>query len=171
MIDGTPVLSGTGSRSLEAAPQNVRDLAEARVRALLDATDPRAIILSGLSEGFDKVLALAALQLGRRLWCAIPSTGYADYYWRRKSLTGQDMTPLFNQIVADSWKVTYVAEDVYSTRALYIGGVHVNFLRNQFMVDHGDAFAVWDPSTPGTADCLRRIQTAQKPYKILSEGT
>jgi hypothetical protein len=61
-------------------------------------------------------------------------------------------------------KIEYT-QDLYKTSQLKVGGVHVNFLRNQQMVDLADYFVVYDPSSSGTRDCVQRIQKAGKPWK------
>lgn len=165
------IVAGTGSRSLQDADNATKRAAMGLVTRCLHARlseHPGLIVMSGMAEGFDKALALTAIDLGIRLWAAVPNSGYAAYYWGRNSLTGTDQSRLFADIVRRAWRVTYVMEDIYEASGLYLDGQHSNFVRNDFMVDTADEFLVWDPSSKGTADCLVSIRRARKPYEVLS---
>jgi len=67
----------------------------------------------------------------------------------------------FEALLAEAESVVYVCE------TLYVHGVHSNFVRNTYLVNNGDEFVVGRPITTGTANCLRQIQAASKPYVIL----
>ena len=167
------VIAGTGSRSLQQANTETKMEAKARVMAEIEASKANhgdnLVIMSGMAEGFDKLIALCAIEQEVKLWCAIPNKGYADYYWGRNSLTGQNQMAAFNAIVANAWRVTYVFEDVHHKHTgLHINGRHSNFVRNDYMVAQGNAFWVWDPTSSGTRDCLDSIKAAGKPYRVLS---
>jgi hypothetical protein len=174
-LDGTVtdfVVAGTGSRSLRVADRAVQVEAMERCTAALEDREAvhgdRLVVMSGMAEGFDELIAVVALRLGIRLWVAIPNRGYLAYYWGRESQLGRDRTAEAQAIVGRAVRVTHVMEDVHNTTALKIGGMHANFWRNLFMVEQASEFLVWDPTSKGTAHCLREIQKAGKPYKILS---
>lgn len=168
MIEHEYVLAGTGSRSLRTAPADVRTEAASRVGKLLrDRLAERGaelIVVSGMAEGFDHLLAAKAVDLGIDLWCVIPHRGYGDYYWRRNSVTGRDQSAEFCRLLDSAQRVTYVCDSIY------VNGEHSNFVRNRWMVDTADEFAVWNPAFPGTKHCLAAIKRAKLPYVDLSEG-
>lgn len=167
------IVAGTGSRSLQSADieakKEAHGIVTAELTRLRDKYGDDLIIMSGMAEGFDKLLAIAALELGIKLWCAIPSKGYGSYYWGQKSLTGKDQLKQFNELISKAEHVTYVDKVTPGMQGLYRDGKHVNFIRNEFMVFTANAFLVWNPSSKGTAHCLAEIRKADKPYKILSK--
>lgn len=166
------VVAGTGSRSLQTAPIDVKraaaDLVTARLTDLHAERGDYLIVMSGMALGFDKLLAVTAIKLGIPLWCAIPNRSYGHYHWRQHSVTGHDEHAEWARITSHAHRITHVMEDVHGTGGLYLNGVHSNFVRNQFMVDTADQFLVWDPTSRGTAHCLAAIKRAGKPYEILS---
>lgn len=168
------VIAATGSRSLQAEPASTKEAAARRVRSFIrdaQAAHGPVCVMSGMAEGFDKVVALTAIRMRVPLWCAVPNRGYGAYYWGRKSLTGRNRLPEFNLILDQAWRVTYVMEDVHRTRGLYLAGRHSNFVRNDFMVERGAEFMVWDSGSAGTRDCLASIVMAGKRYTRLDIET
>lgn len=166
------IVAGTGTRSLQTINPTmkliVKFIVMSELRRLKAKYGNRLVIMSGMAEGFDKLLALCAIELDIRLICAVPNKGYANYYWRDHSLTGKNMLSEFSDIIAKAEKVVYVMEDVHKTNRLYLNGRHSNFIRNDYMVEQGHAFLVWDPSTSGTRDCFASIKRTNKPFKILN---
>lgn len=166
------IVAGTGSRHLQSAATSVKADATRRTRAEVRELHARygddLVIMSGMAEGFDKLIALTALREGIPLWCAVPSRGYGAYYWGRASLTGTDRLGEFRAILAAASWTTYVMEDVHHTGALYLHGVHANNLRNLWMVEQAGAFVVWNPTTTGTRHCVEAIERAGKPYRVIS---
>ena len=167
------VVAGTGSRNLQTASVEDKKAAHGIVTAelnrLRDKYGDDLIIMSGMAEGFDKLLAIVAIELGIKLWCVIPNKGYGSYYWGQKSLTGKNQLKQFNELVNKAEHVTYVDKVTPGMQGLYRDGKHVNFIRNEFMVFSAHAFLIWDPSTRGTAHCFAEIRKAGKPYKILNQ--
>lgn len=179
------IVPGTGARELQSADvftkRKVVEAIDENQLALKDEHGDRLVIMSGMAEGFDKAHALRALHNNIRLWLAIPTKDYADYYWGRNSLTGLNMMDEFNAIKDAAEKVTYVKEDVHgiTDAGVYLNveegtaswnkshGPHANMVRNDYMVLMGNRFLVWDPQSPGTRDCLASIRTAGKPYVLL----
>jgi hypothetical protein len=166
------IVAGTGSRSLQVADNATKryalDAVTLRLRERLSVHGDRLVVMSGMAEGFDSALALAGLKLGIRVWAVVPNRGYGPYSWGEHSTTGTPRLPAFQAILDQSWKVTYVMEDVHRTELLYLNGVHANFVRNDFMVEQAHEFLVWDPRSKGTAHCFAAIKRAGKPYEILS---
>lgn len=160
------VLAGTGSRSLRVADRAVQVDAMERVTAALESRQAehgnRLVVMSGLAEGFDELLAVVALRLGIRLWAAVPNRGYLAHYWGRESQLKRDRLPEAQAILDQAWKVAYVMEDIHGTTALKLDGLHANFWRNQFMVDQAEDFLVWIPTSTGTAHCVKAIKAAGK---------
>jgi hypothetical protein len=160
------VLAGTGSRGLRTASPEVRAHAATQVnnrlgKAFAERGD-YLIVMSGMAEGFDHLLAAIALKLGIPLWCAIPNKGYGHHYWHRNSVTGSSQFAEWCRILDSAHRVTYVMEDVHGTSELYLNGLHSNFVRNAWMVEQADDFLVWDPSSKGTAHCVKAIRGAGK---------
>lgn len=138
-------------------------------------------VICGMAEGFDKLMLIAAFQVKLNVHLAIPTKSYGSYYWGKNSLTGQDQSHQF-QVYVDmanaqticKKNVTYVMEDVHHiTKGLYIGKRHANFLRNDWMIEKGDFFFIYEPDTnahgaytSGTADALRSVKKANKPYML-----
>jgi len=165
------IVAGTGSRSLQSASIEDKNKAHEIVTNELIRLRKKyedLIIMSGMAEGFDKLLAIVALELGIPLWCAIPNIKYGDYYWGRKSLTGKNQMDQFNDIISHADSVVYIDQE-YGITGLYRDGKHLNFIRNEYMVNAANAFLVWDPSSKGTAHCFAEIRKANKPYKILNK--
>lgn len=163
------IVAGTGSRALQTASRETKDavvnLLQEELNRLREEHGEHLVVMSGMAEGFDKALAITAINMGIRLWCAVPNRGYGQYYWGRNSKTGQNRMAEFNTILGRAEQVTYVCAGVYHN------GRHANFVRNDFMVGKGSFFLVWDPSSSGTRQCLESIQKAGKPHKILTLET
>ena len=158
------ILTGTGSRSLQTASNEGKNTVLATIRSHIETLRPD-FVMSGMAEGFDKALALVALQEGIPLIAAVPNTGYGRYYWSKNSLTGTDRLAEFDKYLAGAKEVVYVCSSIYEH------GVHANFHRNQYMVDRtkeeGGWFLVYDPASKGTSDCLRRIKKASLPWFVV----
>src|SRR5690606_5647792 len=142
-------------------------LVETKFAELSNIHGDALVVMSGMAEGFDKCLAIAALNMGIRLWCAIPNKGYSDYYWKRHSLTGEDQSGTFFDIIRKAWRITYVMEEVHNVSAITLNGKHSNFWRNDFMVEKADEFLVYDIPTPGTQQCFKTIKASGKPFTVI----
>lgn len=169
------IVAGTGSRSLQnatpAEKQAVFAYLVLQLTALKEKYGDNLRVMSGLAEGFDKALMVAAISLNIKVIAAIPNKGYGKYYWGRKSLTGTNRLEEFNDLLEQADEVVYVAEDVYDTRDIYITRdgkkVHTNFVRNEYMVEKANAFYVYDPSSAGTKHAFQLIRKACKAYKLV----
>lgn len=168
------VVAGTGFRSLRVADRPVQVAAQrclnTRVDQLQADHGDRLVLMSGLAEGWDELIAVTAIARSIRLWAAIPNRGYGRWYWGQKSATKTNRLARFDEIVAQAWQVTYVMEDVHHTSGLHLNGRHANFLRNDWMVrgkysfTGANDFLVLGPVKPktGTADCVETIKRAGK---------
>lgn len=176
-LDVNFVVAGTGSRSLQNAPAEhkkaVFDYLVSELKRLVDKYG-RIAVISGYAEGFDSAIAMAAIHVrGMKgyegkivLIAALPSPDYKESYWsapwktskgtQMGSITGADRTFHFDKMLAQANHVVYVCE------THEYGGA--NRKRNQYMVDRGHGFYVYNPSSSGTKDCLKRIKQAGKPY-------
>lgn len=172
-MTGDYIVAGTGSRSLRVADRAVQVDAYNRCRAAVAALraehGDRLVIMSGMAEGWDELLARVALAERVRLWAAVPNRGYGTHYWGRNSLTGRDRSGEFGAILAAAWKATHVMEEIHHAKGLYLNGVHSNMVRNDWMVSVAHRFLVWEPTSRGTDHCFKALRRAGLPYAILSE--
>lgn len=154
------VVAGTGPRALQDWPPTEKRRTYGVILAAIDGLRRQhgdlLTIMSGMALGFDKALAMAALELNVPLWCAIPNRGYGRYYWR-------DRHAEFQRIVDRAAQVTYVMEDVHHTSALRLGGRHANMIRNLWMLDQAQQVIAWPSTSGGTAHCLRAARIAGLP--------
>lgn len=165
------IVAGTGSREVQNASAEGKGQLmawlNARLLRLKEKYGDRLVIMSGMAEGFDKALANAAIHNDIKLWIALPSGDYGSYYWGRKSLTGRDMLPQFNAMLAKAWRVTEVMPSPKGSQKYNGKFGAANLDRNDFMVDQANAFLVYDPSSTGTAHCFAAIKKADKPFEIV----
>lgn len=149
------VIAGTGPRSVQtmglADKFTLMTSIDTVLREARAIHGPHLVVLSGMAEGFDKALARAALNLGIKLWCAIPNPTYGEYYWGKHSITGQSQIKIFNDMLDQAWRVTIVCETIK------VRGVHSNFIRNTFMKKHCDLMLVLPSDTGGTADMIKKL--------------
>lgn len=162
------ILAGTGSRSLEIASFEHKKFVLNYCIAAITEMQPD-VIMSGMAEGFDHCLAVAAMHCDKPLFAAVPNETYGNYYWRDHSVTGRNQATKFVELL------TYAANTrengggvAYVTgKKLYVDGLHANFVRNKFMVDRADHFLVYNPLSKGTAHCYDLIQKAGKDFTLV----
>lgn len=168
---GLFIVAGTGSRSVQVASAEgkaqLMNWLRDRLTRAKDKYGDSLVIMSGMAEGFDKALAVVALQLDIKLWCVVPSEGYGEYYWGRTSVTGRNMLAQFNDIISKAWRVTYVMPDPRGSEKYGKKFGSANFDRNDFMVRQGNAFLVYDPSSRGTEHCFAGIKASGKPFELV----
>lgn len=152
------IIAGTGSRSYAGQLDKKLDQ---YIRFQLGVHGSELRLMSGMAEGWDEAIARIAIANNIAFITVIPNKGYGQYYWGSHSTTGRNRMAEFNDYLAKA------AEVVYVSTTLYVNGQHSNFVRNQYMVDHADEFVVFNPTSPGTRDCVARIQAVQKPYHII----
>lgn len=161
------IVAGTGSRSLAQEPWEARQRVKVQIEEHLMKQGAGLIVMSGMAEGFDELLAEVAIERGFPLWCAVPNKGYGHYYWGKKSQYEHDREHVFQKYLDLAYRVTYIMEDVHNVTGLYLNGQHSNFVRNDFMVAEADEFLVYNPWSPGTRQCFARIKKGNKPYTIV----
>jgi len=158
-------IAGTGSRQLvlnsnkhiAVRNQLVNLLAQAKVEHGDSLT-----VISGMAEGFDEALALAAIQANVPFIAAVPNKTYIQHYWGRASMLERDRTPEAQDILSKAQEIVYVCPSVYGS-----DGRHSNFHRNEWMVDHADVVWVYNPTTRGTAQCYAYATKVNKPTVII----
>lgn len=183
-------IAGTGTRKIQnmdvAEKTKVLDILIGQIDQWdTDLGMGQHTIISGMAEGFDSALAIAALKHGNPLHLYIPNRGYGEYYWGKNSLSGRNRKAEFDAIVAQSERVEYTDERI-GVSGLYHNGIHLNFWRNQAMVDDADVLFGWvtgpNEADGGTADCVRRWNIKREdnsalyfppvvPIKAMYEGT
>lgn len=152
---------GTGSRSMRTDPnaQTIYKHLLTKVE-LLAEQHPNLWMISGMAEGWDEAIAKAAIALGIPFTAAIPNDTYGAYYWGRNSVTGKDRINDWYAIIGQAREVVIVCNSIK------VDGVHSNFIRNQWMVDHSDHALVYAPQSSGTRDALARLVQAQESYEV-----
>lgn len=161
-----PYIAGTGTRKIQRldAEQktNVLSTIITKLREF-----PNYTVISGMAEGFDAALATAALICGNPLHCYVPNRGYGQYYWGNNSLTERNRIDEFNHILSQAQEVLYTNEEM-GVNSLYHQGIHMNFWRNQQMVDKADVLFAWasgpDEADGGTKDCITRWIAKQEAH-------
>ena len=159
------IVFGTGTRQIITAPYDEKNACYQTARAWLAAHKPD-LVISGMAEGWDTLVASAAIELGIPFDAYVPNRGYGDYYWGRKSLTGVNRLHDFEAILRQARRVVY-SNETHNTRDLYIDGVHMNFIRNHDMVLVSDMGIAWAPSSKGTSECIRYAKSMGVPVEIL----
>lgn len=146
------ILAGTGHRpdrlggyGDERAAKNLLVM----IRQALFDLDPTEVV-SGMAQGFDQALAIAAIQLQIPLTAAVPFRGQADK-WAPQS------QELYRKLLKKARVVSYISRGDYSARKMHI--------RNEWMVRRCDKLlALYDgTSLGGTANCVFFAQRIDKP--------
>jgi uncharacterized phage-like protein YoqJ len=146
------IVAGTGHRpdkldgyGDERAAKNLLVLIR---QALLDL-DPTEVI-SGMAQGFDQALAIAATQLDIPLTAAVPFRG-------QETRWSDDAQELYRRLLKKARVVVYVSKGDYSVRKMHI--------RNEWMVRRCDKLlALYDGSSlGGTANCVFFAERIDKP--------
>lgn len=158
----TYYVAGTGTRQIQKLPMPVKAQIFMDIQEFLQDmifTHGEVGVISGMAEGFDKALAVVALNMDLPLVACVPNDGYGHHYWGLHSLTGRDMEYHFDHLLSRATEVEYT-DEFYGTRALYKDGIHMNFWRNQRMVDRSDHLLAYGTKETvndgGTADCVKR---------------
>jgi hypothetical protein len=171
-LDGKFVIAGTGSRSLVNDEDKMNKVEEYLIDLLTQAKAKHGdnlVVISGMAEGFDEVLARAAMCVGITLIAAIPNKGYSAYYWRNNSVLKIDRMDTFQELARyanETGAVHYVCG-----KNVYVDGKHSNFVRNEWMADRADVVWVYNPTSRGTAQCYNYCRTnGIKTFIINPEG-
>lgn len=185
------ILMGTGSRSLKTAPAERK----AEVRALLRLELERVIakydevtIVSGMAEGWDELLAITAFEYSLPVIAHLPNTSYGRYYWGDHSLTGNDRMAEFLSIRNRCEQVVYTTQliaamlpkadikpnaikvpfyDIVKREFHPTYMEYTNMARNTQMILSSTACVVYDPSSSGTANCVKTMRRINFPFKVI----
>lgn len=161
------IVAGTGSRSLAALAETdfkkYRQLCDDVTAYLRSLNDSDLVVISGMAEGFDEILAFAAVELQIPLRAYIPNKGYGEYYWKKNTCSGEDRYDVFFTLL-DYAKRT--GEIRYVCNAIYSNSIHSNLIRNWAMVDDCDLLLVYNPVSPGTKSCYQYALSKNKPCKV-----
>lgn len=152
-------LMGTGSRSMVNHPHAKEIYSSLRDFILhLREVKPNLVLISGMAEGWDEAIAKVGMRENIPYVAAVPNEGYADYYWRRKSQTGHNRIAVYNELIAHATEVIIVCP------TLFVDGVHSNFIRNSWMVDHANEAVVYMAHSSGTRDAVAKLSARKIPY-------
>lgn len=123
------IISGTGHREL---PFNEPFLIDITKRALLRAE--ANLILSGMAQGFDTILAEAALELGIPYKAICPFRGQGDNW-------PEEAKKRYQKLLTSAIEVVYTSE--YYFKECF-------FVRDRYLVDNSDLlFAMYDGRVKG----------------------
>jgi len=140
------VYAGSGSRSLKLDAEMFNKVFT-RLIEMIRQTKP-SLIISGMAEGFDEALALAAMATQTPLKAMIPFKGYCNHYWGKNSVTGKNRLDECRQIVAyaqSTGGVEYICSDWNGP-----DGRSAMIHRNEAMANACDKAWIYNPVTPGT---------------------
>lgn len=108
-------------------------------------------VISGMAQGWDQAVAVAALEKAIPLLAYVPHIGQ-ESIWPREA---QDR---YRKILANAAVVRYVSEGGYHPHKMQI--------RNEAMVDDSNfVVALWNGSGGGTANCIEYARRKRKPLK------
>ena len=157
------VYAGSGSRSLKLDPEMFTRVFN-RLVEMIRQTKP-SLIISGMAEGFDEALALAAMATQTPLKAMIPFRGYCNHYWGKKSLTGKNRLNECKQIVAYAQKtggVEYICPDWRGADGRW-SMTH----RNEAMANACDKAWIYNPVTPGTKQFKEYCDANKVSYYVI----
>lgn len=146
------VIAATGHRPAKIGGHGPETLQQARTvaRYALAALAPSGVI-QGMAQGWDTAVALAALDLGVPLTCALPFEGQ-EMCWPAEA------RHRYRMILARADTVEVVSAGGFSNYAMHA--------RNRWMVDRcGLVLACWDGvRSGGTAHCLDYADMVGRPW-------
>lgn len=160
-------ICGTGSRDLVVAAPEVRKDVYDWVVSWLDelASSDDVLVISGMAEGFDECLAVAASRMGLRWEAALPNPTFGSHYWGRVSKTGRDRSEAFAGLVKGAARRHYIARSVY----VYLPTgerIHSNFARNSWMIERSDVVLAYPTGSAGTRHGLEEAERLGKVVKV-----
>jgi uncharacterized phage-like protein YoqJ len=137
------VVCGTGHRpdKLGGYSTEAQNIVLSTAYHALDAHKP-TLLITGMAQGWDMMLACAALENQIPYLAAVPFKGQ-ELRWSKKD------QKLYNHLLKHANKVVYVSESYK--------GPWIMQKRNEWMVDHSDIIlALWDGEPKGgTYNCLK----------------
>lgn len=155
---------GTGPRAIETWPVRARqDLRTVIVNKLdglrIDHDD--LVVVSGMAEGFDAMLASVATEMDIPFVACVPNPSYGSYYWGQKSQTGTNRLDEYLSLIELATEVVFCSQTIYC----YPDGkrIHSNFYRNEVMVDNSDQVLAYYTDSGGTIHCIRYAEDNRIP--------
>ena len=147
---------GTGSRDLVVADSETRKTVMAWCCSWLDelSSDAPVTVFSGMAEGFDECLAVAANKMGLDWVAFLPNPGFGSYYWGQHSRLQRNRFDAFRGLLRTASEVRTVSQRIYQ----YTDGnvrVHSNFVRNSAMLAEADVVLAYDTGSGGTGHAIR----------------
>jgi uncharacterized phage-like protein YoqJ len=144
------IVVGTGHRPDKllgyspAARQRVEAFAEQCLRDMRPAQ-----LITGMAQGWDQALAVAAVKLGIPFLAAVPCDG-------QESVWPEPAQVLYRSLLAKAGQVVVVSPGAYAGWKMQ--------KRNEFMVDAGtEVLALWNGSDGGTANCVHYAMKKKVP--------
>lgn len=141
------IVAGTGHR-----PKDIEEpwgIVQLKARVKLEKAQPD-LVITGMAEGFDLLMAAAAKELGLEVWTARPWTNHT---------AGKDWIDLYGEITDYAARTRVVVEsETYP-------GHWCMHKRNEWMVDNAThVMAYWNgKETGGTVACIRYANKVGKP--------
>ena len=146
------IIAGTGHRPDKLggySPLTIKRCKAVAASWLHDQKHGVSGVISGMAQGWDTGLAVAALELGLPLHCAVPFEGQ-ESQWPAAAQRE------YRHILAQAASVTVICEGGFSNHAMQV--------RNEWMVDRCHlVLALWDGSSGGTRNCIRYAQQLPRP--------
>ncbi len=155
-------IAGTGSRSLVTDLLKRLEVLDALIVLLLEYKKQHGNVrvISGMAEGFDEALAIAAIIVEVPWIAAIPNKGYLEYYWGRNSLLGVNRLESALSLTSKAVGVVHICDSYRGVKYPFPGGA--NFDRNEWMVDNCDIVWAYDTGSKGTKHCYGYAQKTGK---------
>ncbi len=178
VLKGKFVIAGTGSLQLINESAEYIDKIKSYLIALLgDAKTMhganKVAVISGMAEGFDEFIALAAVEADVPFIAAVPNKGYVQHYWsapkqgkpRSGSRTGMNRMPQVTSLLNKAVEVVYVCASLVSNMPKYGGRFgSANLERNEWMVDRASLVWAYNPNKDiGTQHCVGYCKQARIP--------
>ena len=178
VLKGKFVIAGTGSLQLINESAEYIDKIKSYLIALLGEAKSmhganKVAVISGMAEGFDEFIALAAVEADVPFIAAVPNKGYVQHYWsapkqgkpRSGSRTGMNRMPQVTSLLNKAVEVVYVCASLVSNMPKYGGRFgSANLERNEWMVDRASLVWAYNPNKDiGTQHCVGYCKQARIP--------
>lgn len=164
------ILTGTGSRKFHL-DRKFADNVDILQKYMQSLEYPVHVLLGG-AQGFDYMLALACKAVEVEYTVCLPNRTYIDYYWRGKgNLDAPRPDMLYYPMLENAKEVVFVDKEL-GIKGLYDNGLHINMIRNKYMVDRADRVVTMDLGEPssGTDHCIRYANRMKVPVDHLQKS-
>ena len=158
------IYAGSGSRSLKKDPEMFTQVFT-RLIEIIRESKP-SLLITGMAEGFDEVLALAAMATQTPLKAMIPYKGYGNHYWGKASSTGKSRLGEYRDILTyaqSTGGVEYICSDKKGP-----DGRWAMTHRNEAMANACDKAWVYNPVTSGTKQFHNYCVDNKIPFYIIT---